>query len=301
MRWYSGDTMDVRYKTAIGILVAVTVVISYWWHMLVWNDLFQQSDQMRIHFLDVGQGDAIVIETPNNRRVLVDAGRSITTLSALDEIIPANDRNIAVAVMTHPDTDHIGGFIPVLERYQVNTVLRSPTPSKTDVYDQVIAAVQKEGADSHSVKRPYTFSLDGVQFDILWPIDAEIPETNAASIVLLVSYGTSEILLTGDVPSEVEEFLITIFPQKLNDIEILKAGHHGSKTSTAQAFLNHTKPNAIIYSAEKGNTYGHPHTDTLERVKTYAETHTHQNLREYYTADGTISFCVTQTGYMLCN
>ena len=117
---------------------------------------------------------------------------------------------------------------------------------------------------------------------------------------MVITYGTTEILLTGDAPAEIEKFLIELFPTKLYDIEILKAGHHGSKTATTTSFLNHTKPNTIIYSAGKNNSYGHPHQATLNRTKTYSETNPTENLTEHYTADGTVSFCITPTKYTLC-
>lgn len=142
--------------------------------------------------------------------------------------------------------------------------------------------------------------VGAVRFDILWPIGTEVTETNAASVVLLITYGNTEILLTGDVPTGVEEFLIESFPEKLNDIEILKAGHHGSKTSTSESFLNHIKPNAIIYSAGENNAHGHPHEETVNRIKTYIRANPTEDITEHYTADGTVSFCITSSRYTQC-
>ena len=266
----------------------------------MWQTLFIEESPLRIHFIDVGQGDAILLETPNRYQVLIDAGRGLSVLNALDELLPTNDRDIDIAILTHPDSDHIGGFVPIFRRYAVGTVFQTPTVAKTDVYRQVITAIEEEKATTHTVQQPSSFSLDGVRIDILWPQGAEITETNAASIVLLITYGSTEILLTGDASTKVEEFLVAQFPERLNDIDLLKAGHHGSKTSTAPTFLNHTKPNAIIYSAGKNNRYGHPHEIVLARVKTYAEAHPAEKLTEHYTADGTISFCITPKQFTLC-
>ncbi len=266
----------------------------------MWQTLFIEENPLRIHFIDVGQGDAILLETPNRYQILIDAGRGLSVLNALDELLPTNDRDIDIAILTHPDTDHIGGFVPIFRRYTVGTVFQTPTVTETSVYRQVIEAIEEERVTTHTVQQPSSFSLDGVRIDILWPQGAEITETNAASIALLITYGSTEILLTGDAPAEVEEFLIAQFPKKLSDIDLLKAGHHGSKTSTASAFLSHTKPNAIIYSAGKNNRYGHPHNIVLNRVKTYAEAHPAENLTEYHTANGTVSFCITPTQIATC-
>ena len=290
----------MRRKTAVIILATAVIILGHWWYVLVGQTLFTEESPLRVHFINVGQGDAILLETPNRYQVLIDAGRGLSVLNALDEILPTNDRDIDIAILTHPDTDHIGGFVPIFRRYTVGTVLQTPTATETDVYKQVIAAIEKEGATTHTVQQPLSLSLDGVRIDILWPQSAEIAETNAASIVLLITYGETEILLTGDAPARVEEFLIAQFPKKLSNIDLLKAGHHGSNTSTAPAFLNHTKPNAIIYSAGKDNHYGHPNEAVLSRVKTYAEAHPAENLTEYHTADGTISFCVTPKQFTVC-
>ena len=291
----------MNHKHTIATLAILVGIVGYWWYMIVWHTLVTDGETLKVHFLNVGSGDAILLETPNKRRVLIDAGRGIGILNELDAVLQTSSRDIDIAVMTHPDMDHIGGFIPVLKRYKIDTVIQSPISAQTAVYKKVTESVKDEGATIYTITRPHSFLLDGVQIDILWPIGTEMTETNVASVVLLITYGNTEILLTGDVPIAVEEFLINTFPKKLNDIEILKAGHHGSKTSTAQKFLIHTKPNAILYSTDKDNPYGHPHDSVLERVKQYTKVYPEQNLTDYYTADGTVSFCITPTQYTVCD
>ena len=287
-------------KTSVSILTVVIVVVGYWWYIALWQSFTETENLLRIHFLDVGQGDAILIETPNNQQVLVDAGRGMQVLNALDAILQPNDRDIDITVLTHPDEDHIGGFVPIFQRYAVDTVIQSFVSSESSVYKQVVSAIKKEGSVTHTVKQAHSFLLGKVQFDILWPIGTEITETNAASVVLLITYGSNEILLTGDIPAEVEEFLIESFPNKLSSIEILKVGHHGSKTSTAESFLSHTNPNIVIYSAGENNPYGHPHKETVNRIKTYAQANMTENVTEHYTRDDTVSFCITPKQFTLC-
>lgn len=285
----------------VGIFFVTVVIIGHWWYVLVWHALFLNSNYLHVHFLNVGQGDAVLIETPNNRQVLVDAGRGIKILNALDAVLPAHDRDIDVAVMTHPDADHIGGFVPVLNQYEVGTVIQSFIPSNTTLYKTVVKAVENEKSSVYTISQVYSFSLDGVRFDVLWPIGTAVKEINAASVVLLVTHGDIEILLTGDAPSAVEDFLVETFPEYLEDIEILKAGHHGSKTSTSQKFLIHTKPNVIVYSTGKNNSYGHPHTAVKDRVANYSAAHPEENLKSHTTESGTVSFCVTKKQFALCN
>ena len=290
----------MSYKKIIIILTAFVVIIGYWWYVFVWASIAADNETLKMHFLDVGSGDAMLLETPKKRHMLIDAGRGIQVLNALDDVLTADNRNIDIAIMTHPDMDHIGGFIPVFKRYTVDTVIQPFITTQTAIYARVVEAMTEEGSVVYTIDQPYTFTLDGVQVTILWPIGTTVTETNAASVVLLITYGDTEILLTGDAPTTIEKFLIETFPEKLNDIDILKAGHHGSKTSTAQELLTHTKPNAILYSADKRSPYGHPHTDVLERVKIYAKTYPDQHLTEHRTADGTISFCITRKHFTIC-
>ncbi len=291
--------MPKHLRILFALLLLIVVCAGYWWYALVFSS--PGSGGMRVHFLDVGQGDAVLIETPNNRQVLIDAGRGISVLTALDVLLPMHDTEIDVLVMTHPDADHIGGFVPVLRRYGTDTVIRSFITSDTSVYRQVNELLEeRDDVQVHDISAAHTFSLDDVQFDILWPISTDVRETNAASVVLLVTYGDTEILLTGDVNAAVEEYLIGVFADTLRDIDILKAGHHGSKTSTSSAFLAHVQPEALVYSASAGNRYGHPSDAVLERVEAYRGRG--RELREYATAkEGTISFCLSQSSYRRCD
>ena len=291
----------MAYRLFTIALVALVVGAGYWWYTLVLHPLFfSDTDRLRLHFLDVGQGDAILIETPSGSQILVDAGRGIEIINALDDVLSNHDRDIDVAVMTHPDADHIGGFVPVFKRYEVGTVIRSPTDLETQPFSTVKRAITDERAVEHTVSRAYSFSVDGVEIAILWPIGTGVTETNASSVVLLIAYGNTKILLTGDVPSHVEDFLVDAFPEKISDVDVLKASHHGSNTSTSQKFLNHTKPNIIVYSAGANNVYGHPHVDVLERVAQYRARHPSEHLVEYKTMDGTVSLCATTVGVFEC-
>ena len=285
--------------------IVAVVCIGYWWYVLIWDAADGAATDMRVHFLDVGQGDAILIETPGDGQILVDAGRGMAVLTELQKILPMRDRHIDAVIMTHPDADHVGGFVPVLKQYEVGTVIRPFIESETSVYgrvrEEILKQRERHGTAVYAVSGPSAFSLNGVRFSVLWPIGESVRETNAASIVLLAEYGDMKVLLTGDANKAVEDLVAETFPDATDDVDILKAGHHGSKTSTSASFLNHTKPNAVVYSASKDNRYGHPHPSVLERVAAYGEAHPEQNLRTYWTAeDGTVSFCVQRHAFALC-
>ena len=288
------------YNGVLAVLAVSVFCLGYWWYALVWTATGGSDGTVRVHFLDVGQGDAILIETPGARQVLVDAGRGIGVLSELAGVMGSQDRAIDIAVMTHPDADHIGGFVPVFDRYEVDTVIESFVETDSSVYEKVQQKVADEGSEVFTISGGYSFMLDGLQFDIVWPIGEEVRETNSASVSLLVSYGDVKVLLTGDVSSLIEERIVAMFPDRVRDVDILKAGHHGSKTSSSPLFIEHTKPNAFVYSMKEGNHYGHPHEVVRETFASYAEKFPEERAKEYWTSDGTVSFCLTEVSFSVC-
>ena len=287
-------------RTFLGLLVAIACIIAYWWYQLVWPFL-NPENVLEIHALDVGQGDSILIKTPSDKQLLIDAGRGVKVLSRLSEVIGSLDRTLDVAIYTHPDADHIGGFIPALDLYDIDYILQSYVTSNTSVFKKLLNSTKKEGAIVKTFTSPHTFSLDGVNFYVLWPVHNKITETNTASLVILVEYGEIKALFTGDAPIIVEEELLNLYPKLLKDIDILKLGHHGSDTSTSSKFLNHTKPNILIISAGAQNSYGHPNKNVIARVEKYIKDNPKERAAIYETKDGTISVCISKTNFYICD
>lgn len=220
-------------------------------------------------FLDVGQGDAIFIQSPTGRQVLIDGGADRDVLSELARVMPFFDHSIDVLIATHPDKDHIGGLPHVLERYAVSTIIDSGREATSDVFDfYEDMIISEEGATYHKAQRGDVIDLGGGSYlRVLYP-DAQTQvdalDSNDASIVVQLVYGETEALLTGDASDDIERRLVTIDAHLESDI--LKAGHHGSKTSTAQEFLNVVRPTYAVISASADNSYGHPHAEVVERL-----------------------------------
>lgn len=288
-------------KVVFGIQISVLVLISYWWVTYVFPEITREGggEEVKVYVLDVGQGDAVLIETPNKKRMLVDAGKGLKILNGIHEYIPSHIRTLEMAVLTHPDADHIGGFPYIFERYDIETVLHSFVTKDTTIYRNTMAAVEREGAEVFSIDAPYRFTFDGIEVLVLWPIGQEVRDANAASITLLLRYGETDLLLTGDAPTAVEEKLLELFSEELQDIEILKAGHHGSKTATSEKLLRAITPDIIIYSAGKNNSYGHPHKQVYDRVERY-EKESGKTVKEFETKDGTILLCLTKKKVTEC-
>lgn len=236
----------------------------------------QKGGFLRVTFLDVGQGDATFIESPSGTQVLIDGGRGGAVLRELGNVMGFSDRMIDMVVATHPDLDHIGGLIDVFARYEVETVLMTENVADTPAYDAFIESIEAEGAEILYARKGQVFDLGAGEsgtttLAVLFPDrDPTNWESNTSSIVTRLVYGTSEFLLTGDAPKEVEEHLVDTGAVLASDV--LKVGHHGSKTSTAETFVSAVGPTYAIISAGKDNSYGHPHKEVTELLTRYGVT-----------------------------
>lgn len=238
-------------------------------NFLIWFAVWQEDRRgiLTVAFLDVGQGDAIFIEAPNGNQLLIDGGPNGQVLRALGEVMPFYDRTLDLVLATHPDADHIAGLPEVFERYEVAGVIDSGFPAATGVFAALTAAGEKEAAPRLEARRGQRFFLDDeVWLDILFP-DRPIREgdANAASVVARLQYGEQVFLLTGDAPRAIENYLLATTREAL-DATVLKLGHHGSDTSTGEAWLAATSPEYAVISVGEGNRYGHPAPAVLERL-----------------------------------
>lgn len=227
---------------------------------------------LRVSFLDVGQGDAILIQTPSGHTMLVDGGPSRAVLTQLSRQMGYFDRDIDVVVATHPDADHITGLVPVLEAYDVKHVVVSGATSSTGVFGDLDVHINHEDAYVHVARTGDAIDFgDGVRAIILHPYNGErFKDTNDASVSMVITYGDDTFLLTGDLPTSNEKYLISygLLPKH---ITVYKAGHHGSKTSSGLQLLSYIKPEYAVISAGKDNKYGHPNPETLERLVKYGK------------------------------
>ena len=209
------------------------------------------------------------IESPTGTQVLIDGGKGSSVLGALSSAMGFFDRDIDMVIATHPDMDHVAGLIDVLRRYEVETILLTENKSDTPAFTTFLEAVQEEGATVVYARRGQVFDLGrgelgSTTLSILFPDrDPSMLESNMSSIVARLVYGQSEYLLTGDSPEEIEAYLVDSGVMLQSDV--LKAGHHGSKTSSSEVFVSAVAPTYAIFSAGKNNSYGHPHKEVIDR------------------------------------
>lgn len=221
-----------------------------------------------VDFLDVGQGDAILLTAPSGEQVLIDGGPEQMVLQKLAKVMPFLDRTLDLVVLTHPHADHVMGLVQVLERYEVGAVLLTGVFYENPIYEAFLEKINKYGVPI-LIASGQNFMIGEVDFRVLFPLESltgQIFENiNNSSIVLKATHGDMDILLTGDAEHEVEEFLL--FRGQDLEAEILKIGHHGSRTASSSDFLDAVSPEIAIIQSGEGNDFKHPHEETLENLK----------------------------------
>jgi competence protein ComEC len=227
------------------------------------------DDRLSVTFLDVGQGEAILIESASGNRMLIDGGPSGEAITAaLGRSLPFYDRRIDLIVVTHPQADHIGGLPAVLERYEVNAIMQSPAAGDSLAYQSWAEAIARSGATVIDARRGQEIDIGaGAEITILGPLSGAIHGAggvNDSSTVLLLSYGSTRILLTADISGNGEAALVASGTDMRADV--LKVAHHGSATSTSGSFLARVHPGVAVVSAGRDNRFGHPDPETLTRL-----------------------------------
>lgn len=229
---------------------------------------------LKVTFFDVGQGDATFIESPSGTQVLIDGGKGRAVLGGLGKELGFFDRTLDMVIATHPDLDHIGGLIDVLDQYSVATIVLTENESDTPEYEVFLERVAREGATVLYARRGQVYDLGrgesgSTTLTILFPDrDPKSLESNFSSIVSKLTYGASTYLFMADSPKEIETYLVGLNATEVVS-DVLKVGHHGSRTSTDESFVRAVSPAYAIISSGKDNTYGHPHrevTDVLSRL-----------------------------------
>ena len=253
-----------------------------------------------VHFIDVGQGDSILIRT-GEKTLLIDAGENGRGEDVLTYLKEQGISKLDFAIGTHPHSDHIGGLDEVMQAVEVDMLLMPYIPQETipttKAYEEVMLTALEQGVQVQEASAGETFALaDGVTLSILGPV-REYEDLNNFSVVAKLEYGKASFLFTGDAETQAEEDLIAQYGEKL-DSDVLKLGHHGSSTSTSRAFLEAASPQYAVICCGKDNSYGHPHKETLELLWAFSTPYytTEQNGSVVFTTDGERIGVVVQRG-----
>ena len=259
----NGIPMPSLYIT-ITVAVALGIAAGILWFRVVGGP----DGYLHVHFLDIGQGDSILVVTPSGRQALIDGGPDGDTVSqALADTLPGGDRSLDLVVMTHLDSDHSNGLLEVLDRYTVGAVLSGPQPPGNEMRAQWEDRLEQHGIAPVEVSAGYIIELgDGVELQVLNPSrDHLLGDPNNDSVAMRLTYGNVGFLLTADIESEAEQQLVVSGAELRSTV--LKMAHHGSKSSTTPRFLNAVSPAIAVVSAGLDNPYGHPAPAVIERLE----------------------------------
>lgn len=256
-----------NYARAIILITLAVCTIVIWYAVLYWN----ARQNARVNFFSVGQGDAILIETPGGNEILVDGGPNDTVLAKLGRALPFWDRSIDLVLLTHPHADHVSGLVEVLKRYRVGAVIESGANYGTPEYKEWHALIREKNIPVMTPIPGERVLLGGsAVLDILAPFkdftDLSLANVHDANIASKFSYGATSFLLMGDGEENEEYQMLTTYPARVLDADVLKVGHHGSKTSSSEVFLRAVTPTMSVIEVGKGNRYGHPHQEILDRL-----------------------------------
>jgi len=261
-----GETAQRAYPALAGVGLILLAGIFY----LLFGTVEGSDGRLHVYFLDVGQGDSALIVTPEGKRVLVDGGPEFGGAArALSNHLPRWDRRLDLVAATHLDVDHSRGLLRVLETYRTKSVVAGIPDSDSHLYPQWRRALAEGGLKVLHLSAGQELTLEeGVFLEVLHPPAVPLRgpawDSNNNSLVLRLAYGEVSFLLTGDIEEEAERYLV----RQGMDLEsdVLKAGHHGSNSSTTRTFLRAVQPRWAVISAGADNQYGHPHPEVLKRL-----------------------------------
>ncbi len=273
LTWYAGQEpaqrANLRYRLGQNVNgrvlmggSAVAAVLTVAWGVSL------PDGKLHVTFLDVGQGDAILIQTPSGRQILVDGGLYPTVLAdQLGRQMPFWDNDLDMVVATHPDEDHVAGLTAVFERYTVSQLITNGEGRETaEAFAVLLQTAENGETDIHPALAGEVIVVDdGVRLEVLHPGPLlNATNRNDNSVVLRLVYGAFTLLLTGDAEWGAEEMMLA--NGRSLQAMVLKAGHHGSESSSSLPFLQAVQPHILVISAGQGNRYGHPHAVVLERA-----------------------------------
>lgn len=222
------------------------------------------NDDLKVHFIDVGQADSILIQQGNNA-MLIDAGNNGDSETVKNYISKQGIKKLDYVIGTHPHEDHIGGLDYVINNFEIGKIYMPKATSNTKTFEDVVTTIKNKGMQITTPVPGDSFKLGEADCKILAPNSASYKDLNNYSIVIQVTYKNNSFMFTGDAEAISEtEILNKGFDVKA---DVLKIGHHGSSSSTSDEFLKKVSPKYAVISAGKDNDYGHPHKETMKRLK----------------------------------
>lgn len=251
------------------LLVAVLAAFGYYGSETVKEKTFnlQKSGTIVVNFLDVGQGDSEFIQLPNGKCMLIDAGTADSGRVIANHISKLGYTKIDYLVATHPHADHIGGMKEVVESFDIGEVYMPRASTNTKTYENLLLAISDKGLGINTAKAgKVIFSDNEITAEFLAPVNDNYDDLNNYSAVVRLEYGNHSFLFMGDAEELVEQEIINNASAEKLKANVLKAGHHGSSTSSSATFLNSVSPEYAVIEVGTDNKYNHPHSETINKL-----------------------------------
>ncbi len=257
----------MKIKSIISVILIVVIAFCCCGCMFENTDTgyTTNGDIVRVHFLDVGQGDSIFIELPQNKTMLIDASTNAYGEGVAEYIEDKGYSKIDYLVATHPHADHIGGMTDVVEEFSIGEIYMPKVSSTTKTYKNLLKAIKAKGNKINTAKAGNTIYSDSIlKIDILAPNSDSYEDLNNYSVVIKLTYGSKSFLFMGDAEMLSEDEIDSDV-----SADVLKVGHHGSSTSSSEDFINRVNPKYAVISCGEDNSYGHPHKETMQTLEKY--------------------------------
>ncbi len=222
----------------------------------------QQTSSATVHYINVGQGDATLIQTAG-KNILIDSGTRASSSTLVNYLKAQGVTELELCVATHPHEDHIGGMPDVMNEFTVKELYMPTKTTTTKIFQSMVETAQQRGVSVTPAKVGDTFTIGDANLQILFP-DREYKSLNNNSVTIQLSLGGKTFLFTGDNEKESEAIILSNFGNALKS-DVFQAGHHGSNTSNTAEFLQAVSPSIIVISCGQNNSYGHPHEEVLQR------------------------------------
>ena len=226
--------------------------------------IFSRNADLKIIFLDVGQGDATMITTPMGKQILIDTGAKGTISQKIAKYMPVSDHSLDMLILTHPDLDHVGGGLSIINNYEVDVLLHSGLLAGAPMYEAFAERSTQLGIPAITAQAGQKIELEpDLYLQVMSPYPGlDTMEPNDFSVVMRLVYGDTSALLMGDATKFIETDMVNMYGDIIQS-DILKVGHHGSQTSTSEDFVGVVNPQYGVISASCNNNFGHPHGSVL--------------------------------------
>lgn len=256
-----------RVKTPAWLVLAVTVIVAL---AGLASELLRPAPtvpegELAVHFIDVGQGDAALLVTSAGT-VMIDSGPRSAKEAALS-YVRQHTGQIDLMILTHPHEDHIGGAPYILGDIPTAKVVMPDAALASETFEELLDAIEDSGTEAAVASPGDVYELGGMRITILAPLGTDYESMNDFSIVCRVDYGERSFMFTGDAEALSEKELLDTYGSAELRCDVLKVGHHGSSTSSTKEFLEALRPDIAVISVGRDNSYGHPHSQTLKRLK----------------------------------